>query len=39
MRDHSYDLQVSMAAEGRTSMLRDLIDGLQKYKREDAGFM
>jgi hypothetical protein len=28
-----------MAAEGRTSMLRDLIDGLQKYKREDASFI
>ena len=39
MRDHSYDLQVSMAAEGRTSMLRDLIDDLSKYKRTEAGFM
>jgi hypothetical protein len=39
MRDHSYDLQVSMAAESRTSMLRDLIDDLSKYKRTEAGVM
>ena len=39
MRDISYDLQVSMAAESRTSMLRDLIDDLSKYKRTEAGVM